>query len=153
MVAGQCEHVRVLPEVLPVLVGVVLQKGWTHDEYVVKIPFEILFQHFQKVVRLSASGHADDKHVKGCVHRSTLVLHTLEFVFHYVYDSVRDHEDVAGQICRVRLFFYLQEDPGLCSNKFSPAAKHVLVVDRAEVDDAGEPVGVKLPAGNVREIP
>ena len=68
MVAGYREHVRVLPEVLPVVVGTVLQKGWTHDEYVVKISFEILFQHFQKVVRLSTSGHADDKHVKWCFH-------------------------------------------------------------------------------------
>ena len=66
VVAGQREHVRVLPEVLPV--GSVLQKGWTHDEYVVKIPFEILFQHFQKVMCLSAGGHANDKYVKECTH-------------------------------------------------------------------------------------
>ena len=44
VVAGKREYVRVLPEVLPVLIGTVLQKGWAHDEYVVKIPFEILFQ-------------------------------------------------------------------------------------------------------------
>ena len=69
MVTGHCEHVRVL-QVLPTLISLVFREGWTHDEYVIRIPFETLFQHFQKVVRLSTGGHTDDKHVKECVHYS-----------------------------------------------------------------------------------
>ena len=74
----------------------------------------------------------------------------MEFVFHDVHDSVRDHEDVTGQIRRGCLFFYLQKDPSLCPDKSSPAAGHVLVVERSEVHDAGELIRVKLPATHVR---
>ena len=79
-----------------------------------------------------------------------LVFHTLEFVFHDVYDYVRDHEDVTGQIRRGRLFLYLQEDPGLGSYQSSPASTEALVVDGSEVHDAGKFVRVKFSANDVQ---
>ena len=81
-----------------------------------------------------------------------LVLHALEFVFQDVDDSVRDHEDVAGQIRRGCLFFYLQENPGLRLDKSFPASTNVLVVDRSEVHDTGELVRVKFSAGHVQGL-
>ena len=65
VVARNREHVRVF-EVLPLLVGFVFQECRAYEKHVVKVPFEIFLQHFQKVVRLSAGGHADDEDVKWC---------------------------------------------------------------------------------------
>ena len=59
MVAGQCKHVRIIKRIL-LLVGFVFQECWAHEKHVVKVLFEILLQHFQKVVGLFAGSHADD---------------------------------------------------------------------------------------------
>ena len=69
------------------------------------------------------------------------------FVSHDIDDPVRDHEHVAGQIRRGGLFFYLQKNPCLGADEPSSASTHVLVVDSAEVHNAGKFVCVKFSAG------
>ena len=102
---------------------------------------------------LSAGGHSDDQHVKGCVHYSFLVIPFGQYSTPWsLFSTTLTIPSANTKTWQDRsvAFFYLQKDPGLRSDKSSPASTDDLVVDGSEVHDEGKFVRVKLPARHVR---